>query len=157
VFATQTASSWRLAQNAFNFSKELDTRLTPNIHGERSLATQMHRLLNAVSQGCFLIGGAFLFVGMHRFIFGVHPKLIWVRDLPWDRISYEWCFAAALGLALVGGWLGRAAAAHRARKAAVAASMSRPVSASLPTFSSPDAPFDDLQPHPVSAIVPPSA
>jgi membrane protein implicated in regulation of membrane protease activity len=62
-----------------------------------------------VSRACFAVGGALIVVGIHRFVFGVHPKLIWVRDLPWDRVSYVWCFAVALTLAAVGAVLGRRA------------------------------------------------
>ena len=118
-------------------------------------ATHMQRLVSAVSRGSFLVGGGFLFIGIHRFIFGAYPKLIWVRDLPWDRVSYEWCFAAALGLALAGGWLGRAA--HRARKAAFAVPTSMPVSVGPPVLEPPGAQFKVPAQRPVSEIVPPSA
>jgi hypothetical protein len=62
-----------------------------------------------ISRMCFAVGGALIVVGMHRFIFGVHPKLIWVRDLPWDRVSYAWCFVGGLTLAAIGAVLGRRA------------------------------------------------
>jgi hypothetical protein len=69
----------------------------------------MNRLLRLGSRVCFGTGAFLLAAGMHRFIFGTRPKLIWVRDLPWDQVSAPWCFAAALALAALGAWLGRRA------------------------------------------------
>ena len=67
----------------------------------------MNRLARLGSAVCFGVGSILLAVGIHRVVFGVHPKLAWVRDLPWDQVSAPACFAAALGLAAVGAWLGR--------------------------------------------------
>jgi hypothetical protein len=114
----------------------------------------MRRIVNGVSRICFLTGGGFLLVGMHRYIFGIHPKLIWIRDLPWDQVSYEWCFAATLGLALFGAWLGRSVLRADKAAAAKAASVRAGVS---PALEPPSAEFRSPIPRPESVIVPPSA
>jgi hypothetical protein len=49
VFTTQTGSSWRLAQNAFNFSKEPDTR-PERRHGSR-LKHRMQRIAGGEGVG----------------------------------------------------------------------------------------------------------
>ncbi len=65
------------------------------------------RLARSASRLCFIVGGGLLAIGIHRVVFGVHPKLIWVRDLPWERVNASLCFVAALALATLGAILGR--------------------------------------------------
>jgi hypothetical protein len=67
----------------------------------------MRKFATLCSRLTFLVASGFLFVGIHRYIFGEFPKLIWDRDLPWGQVRYEWCFAIALGLSVIGAVLGR--------------------------------------------------